>query len=52
LCTSFVPHGIPGEFLRSSIFLAKKFPGNKNEYSIPKEFLENLLGMGIPLDLE
>jgi hypothetical protein len=50
LCISFVPHGIPGEFLRSSTFLARKFPGNKNEFSI--DSLGNLLGMGIPLDLE
>jgi hypothetical protein len=46
LCTSFVPHGIPGEFLRSSTFLAKKFHGNKNEFSIdsqgiPRESFRN-----------
>jgi hypothetical protein len=37
LCTSFVPHGIPGEFLKSSTFLAKKFPGNKIEFSIDSQ---------------
>jgi hypothetical protein len=49
----FVPHGIPGEFLRSSTFLAKNSPAIKmSTQLIPKEFLGNLLGMGIPLDLE
>jgi hypothetical protein len=37
LCTSLVPHGIPGEFLRNSTFLAKKFPENKNEFSIDSQ---------------
>jgi hypothetical protein len=57
LCTSVVPHGIPGEFLRSS-FLAKKFPENKNEFSIdsqsqgiPRESFRNGNSPGLRIDV-
>jgi hypothetical protein len=55
LCTSFVPHEIPGEFVRSSTFLAKKFPGNKNEFSndsqgIPQESIRNGNSPGLRID--
>jgi hypothetical protein len=55
LCTSFVPHGIPGEFLRSSTFLAKKYTGNKNECSvdsegIPRESFGNGNPSGLRID--
>jgi hypothetical protein len=54
LCTSFVPHGIPGEFLRSSTFLAK-IPGNKNDFSIdsqgiPRESFRNGNSPGLRID--
>jgi hypothetical protein len=55
LCTSFVPHGIPGEFLWSSTFLEKKFPGNENEFSIdsqgiPRESFRNGNSPGLRID--